>query len=494
MKLSQRRLNRAVLARQGLLERRALDLPAALDAMGGLQAQYAPSMYIGLWSRVKDLRRDAVTEALNEREIIQATLMRFTIHLVSAADYWPLALAIRDARRALWERVTKHAPLDEPAAKLREALKDGPLRRKEIEAVIGKDAMQGIGAWVDLVRVPPQGTWEKRRADNFGLAEDWLPQPAVKDPLRHLVARYLTGFGPAAQGDIANWAGMTNKDVAPALEGLDTHEAEDGTTLYDLPGLPLPDEDTAGAGAVPAHLGRDAARPRPPCADPARGAARARLPRQDAAVDRHVPRRRAGRGHVETGRHGHPVGGPDRATTHPGGQRSRRVGRVHGLTLYVCAVHAGPFTVFVEEAHEDSADLLFLPEATAADWATVFSYAEVLHVGAGLAVVQAGEHDRALYLLTDGAVGVRLPRDEGSFKTIEAPSVLGELSFFDGYPRSATLEAATDVEVVRIDLAAFDRLHEHEPAIANLMLRDLARILALRLRLASAVIADLRGS
>ena len=66
--------------------------------------------------------------------------------------------------------------------------------------------------------------------------------------------------------------------------------------------------------------------------------------------------------------------------------------------------------------------------------------------------------------------------------------------FFDGYPRSATLEAVTDVEVVRIDLAAFDRLHEHEPAIAGLMLRDLARILALRLRLASAVIADLRGS
>ena len=157
-------------------------------------------------------------------------------------------------------------------------------------------------------------------------------------------------------------------------------------------------------------------------------------------------------------------------------------------------MHEGPFTVFVEEAHEDSADLLFLPDATAADWATVFSYAEVRRVDAGLALVQAGEHDRALYLLTEGTVGVRLPRDEGAFKQIDAPSVLGELSFFDGYPRSATLEAVTDVEVVRIDLAAFDRLHEHEPAIANLMLRDLARILALRLRLASAVIADLRGS
>jgi hypothetical protein len=238
--LTQRRLNRAVLARQGLLERRALDLPDALDAMGCLQAQYAPSMYIGLWSRVADLERDAVTRALEDRSIVQATLMRFTIHLVSAADYWPLALAIRAARRA-W---AKDAALADAAAKLREALKDGPLRRKEIEAVIGKDAMQGIGAWVDLVRVPPQGTWEKRRADNFGLAEDWLPQPEVGDPVGHLVARYLTGFGPAAKGDIANWAGMTVKEIEPALDGLHTHEAEDGTTLYDLPGLPLPDADT----------------------------------------------------------------------------------------------------------------------------------------------------------------------------------------------------------------------------------------------------------
>jgi CRP/FNR family cyclic AMP-dependent transcriptional regulator len=152
-----------------------------------------------------------------------------------------------------------------------------------------------------------------------------------------------------------------------------------------------------------------------------------------------------------------------------------------------------PFTVFAEEATEDSADLLFLPEATASDWATVFSHAEVRRIGAGLAVVQAGERDRALYLLTEGTVGVRLPRDESAFKTIDAPSVLGELAFFDGHPRSATLDAVTDVEVVRLDLKAFDSLHEHEPALAHLMLRDLARILALRLRMASAVIAELRG-
>jgi CRP/FNR family cyclic AMP-dependent transcriptional regulator len=156
-------------------------------------------------------------------------------------------------------------------------------------------------------------------------------------------------------------------------------------------------------------------------------------------------------------------------------------------------VPPGPFIVFMEEADEDSADLLFMPEATASDWATVFSHAEVRRVGAGLAVVQAGEQDRALYLLTEGTVGVRLPRDETAFKTIDAPSVLGELAFFDGRPRSATLDAVTDVEVVRLDVEAFERLNAHEPALALAMLRDLARILALRLRLASVVIAELRG-
>ena len=156
--------------------------------------------------------------------------------------------------------------------------------------------------------------------------------------------------------------------------------------------------------------------------------------------------------------------------------------------------HAGPFVVFAEEAHEDSADLLFMPEATASDWALVFTHAEVRRIGAGLALVQAGEQDRALYLLTEGTVGVRLPRDEGAFKTIDAPSVLGELAFFDGRPRSATLEAVTDVEAVRIDSAAFQRLSEEAPELAHDMLVDLGRILALRLRMASEVIAELRGA
>jgi CRP/FNR family cyclic AMP-dependent transcriptional regulator len=159
----------------------------------------------------------------------------------------------------------------------------------------------------------------------------------------------------------------------------------------------------------------------------------------------------------------------------------------------VSIAHVGPFQIVSAEAHEDAEDLLFLPEASAADWAIVFEHAQVLEVSAGLAVLQAGEEDRALYLLTEGTLAVRIPREETAFKSIDAPSVVGELAFFDGRPRSATLDAVTDVQVVRLDMEAFKRLSAEHPALGEAMLLDLARILALRLRMASGVIASLRG-
>jgi CRP/FNR family transcriptional regulator, cyclic AMP receptor protein len=88
---------------------------------------------------------------------------------------------------------------------------------------------------------------------------------------------------------------------------------------------------------------------------------------------------------------------------------------------------------------------------------------------------------------------VRLPRGEGALKSVEAPAVLGELAFLDGEPRSATLQAVSDVEVARISPEAFRRLSDEQPTLALAILADLGRVLALRLRLATAVIADLRG-
>src|SRR4051812_5755636 len=248
--LTQRELNRALLARQGLLERYDAPLPRVLSRIGGIQAQYAPSMYIGLWSRVKDLDRDAVTRGLERRTLIQATLMRSTIHLVAKADYWPLALAIRSGRRAWWLQARKPAiDMDAVAETARQALAGGPRKRAELEALVGKDAFNGLGLWLDMVRVPPSGTWERRRADLYGLAETWVGPPREQPGL--LVRRYLQGFGPSTPQEIASFAGLNATELD--LDGLDLRrfEAEDGAELLDVPRAPLP---SAGTPAPPRFL------------------------------------------------------------------------------------------------------------------------------------------------------------------------------------------------------------------------------------------------
>src|SRR6476659_1814259 len=98
--LTPRALNRALLARQLLLERSSLSIVDAIEQVGGLQTQYAPSGYVGLWTRLASFRRESLTDALEDRSVVQATLMRTTIHMVSRDEYWRYAMGIRRARRA----------------------------------------------------------------------------------------------------------------------------------------------------------------------------------------------------------------------------------------------------------------------------------------------------------------------------------------------------------------------------------------------------------
>ena len=249
--LTERELNRALLARQMLLERVSAPLPRVLERMGGLQAQYAPSMYIGLWSRVEGLERDAVTRGLERRSIVQASMMRATIHLVSKRDYWPFVVGIRRGLREWWLRTHgRDLPRREIAAndrKVRRALSGKTLSRAELEEVIG-GRWAAAGVFVDLVRVPPSGTWERRRADLFALAEEWVgPEDASEDEgIERLVRRYLQGFGPARPTEIADWASLDVSTTRRAIERLDLRRFQDeqGKELVDLPRLALPDADT----------------------------------------------------------------------------------------------------------------------------------------------------------------------------------------------------------------------------------------------------------
>jgi hypothetical protein len=248
--LTQRELNRALLARQLLLERARTPIPRVLERMGGLQAQYAPSMYIGLWSRLDGFERESLTRALERRTVVQGTLMRMTIHLVSARDYWPFAVGVQKARRESWLKSQRGQDVSAAAKRLRSRLANGPMDQAGVDEVLGGDpaVRNGVGLYVDLVRVPPSGTWDRRRADIYASAEQWLgPSEATpKDGVELLVRRYLGGFGPAPPGDIANWAGLPLSVVTPALERLNLRRfrSEAGGELVDVPRAPLPDPDT----------------------------------------------------------------------------------------------------------------------------------------------------------------------------------------------------------------------------------------------------------
>jgi hypothetical protein len=248
--LTERELNRVLLARQLLLERSDLPIGRAVEQVGGLQTQYAPSGYVGLWTRLARFERDDLTRALEDRTVVQATLIRTTIHIVSRREYWLYVEGIRRSRQD-WAARVQALPADRKLAslgdRLRNALRDGPKSVKELDD-LAKGFIGTLGLWVDLVRVPPSGTWERRRADRLGLAEGWIgPSDATEqDGLEHLVRAYLRAFGPAPWKDISSWAGVNVADLKRGAERLELvpYRMAPRVELVDLPGAPLPDADT----------------------------------------------------------------------------------------------------------------------------------------------------------------------------------------------------------------------------------------------------------
>jgi hypothetical protein len=203
---------------------------------------------------LRDFPREALTKALMNRDAIQGTLMRSTIHTVSRADYPVLIAGVRSARRDWWLRVVRQQghglDMDVVAGTVRERLARGPARAAELKALLAANgipaiAWSGLGLWLEMIRVPPSGTWERRQADLYGLADDWVGAIAATEEagLALLVRRYLGGFGPAKLADIASWAGLPPAKVMPVVEriGVRRFRDEDDKVLFDLPRAPLPD-------------------------------------------------------------------------------------------------------------------------------------------------------------------------------------------------------------------------------------------------------------
>jgi hypothetical protein len=185
--------------------------------------------------------------------VVQGTLMRSTIHLVSARDYPPFAEGIGPSRQEWWHRTWgkefSRAEIDRISARLDAELAGRAWPRKELDQLMRSHSTTvWSGAWVALIRVPPSGTWRRRRADLFQRAVEWIGDSNWDEEhgLEHLLRRYLGGFGPARLADAAGWAGVSVPKMKAAAERmtLRTFRDQEGRVLVDLPRAPLPAADT----------------------------------------------------------------------------------------------------------------------------------------------------------------------------------------------------------------------------------------------------------
>ena len=253
--LSRRRLNRATLARQFLLERAALPALDTIEHLAGMQSQAPLAPYVGLWTRLRDFATDELSGLTERREVVRLHLMRTTVHLVSARDcldwrrlFHPLHTADFGAHfRGRLDGVDRDAVLA-AAARL---LSERPRTRAELGRLLAEkwpEADPGSLAYaathhIALCQVPPRGVWGRGGPAVWAPVEAWLGEPLRTAPVDGLVLRYLGAFGPASVADVQAWCGLTRlREVVERLP-LRTFRVADGI-VHDLPDAPRPDEDT----------------------------------------------------------------------------------------------------------------------------------------------------------------------------------------------------------------------------------------------------------
>jgi hypothetical protein len=285
--LTARALNRATLARQGLLEpigggRSA----AAVRRLCSLQAQHPEWPPIALAARAADAATADLARALLNRTAVRSSLMRNTIHVVASADLWPMFTVCQPLRLAQWRALMKADPHDSPlgrrmtaahavalaalAERPRSSLEldrlmaaevgdaatsvSRPAWREPDARVVVRAAWRHFAAHVALVHVPHDGEGYGRSL--YAVAESWLGErrPTIDGVAAraHVARRYLAAFGPASLEDLIAYVGRGRGGIGPwraaiASLGDELDEMQDdaGRTLYDLKTAPRPDEDVA---------------------------------------------------------------------------------------------------------------------------------------------------------------------------------------------------------------------------------------------------------
>jgi Winged helix DNA-binding domain len=248
--LTLRELNRATLARQLLLERKRLSPTAVIERLVGMQAQWPSAPYVGIWARTTGFRRESLERALANRDVVKATVMRQTLHLVTRRDYALLRAALSETNFPWQSAQAQHiAPSMRALAEARAVtfadVVDHLEREHGLTGLEARRAWRGARVRAHLVHHHETALWRARPEGRYVAIEE--PDAHVPVEARaEILRRYLAAFGPASRRDIVAWSMMHVPEIAAALELLEPlrrFRDERGRELLDVPRAPLPDHD-----------------------------------------------------------------------------------------------------------------------------------------------------------------------------------------------------------------------------------------------------------
>lgn len=233
-----------------LLQRQKIKPLAVIERLAGLQAQLARPPFIGLWSRIEGFRREELLRLIERGDVVRATWIRATIHLLSRRDYIKFRSTIQAALSGGMPVLRKGEAFDEAAllAIGREFFAEPRTFDEFRKFLLQRDPKcdERTTAYAVRLHLPmtidrAEGRWGYTSASKFRVAE---PVDADKR-IEELVLRYLGAFGPASVNDMQIWSAMRNlRAVFDAMRSkLVTFRDERGKELFDLPKAPRPDED-----------------------------------------------------------------------------------------------------------------------------------------------------------------------------------------------------------------------------------------------------------
>jgi len=224
-----------------------------------MQAQAPNLPYVGLWARLTGFRHEELSRLVESRKAVRISLMRNTIHLVTARDAFALKpLFTPFGERGFihgspWGRGMEEEDLRAIRGVGAELMSEKPhtvadLARQLGQRFPGRDSLAmayGVRYMVPLVFTTPRGIWQAGGPVALTTFEAWLgatPGPPISP--ERLVTRYLAAFGPASAADMRAWSGLAMRPAFERLRArLKVFRDEQGREVFDLPRAPRPDPD-----------------------------------------------------------------------------------------------------------------------------------------------------------------------------------------------------------------------------------------------------------